>query len=322
MEVFLSVGRIATAEQRLFLERLEAKLRTRGLEPRTIGRNTFASDEPLDRIIQVMQDCRGLLVLAFERTYVESGHEWVSGEDSPVSFTARRYATPWHHIEISLAKILKLPIFAIIERGICEEGLLEDKYGWYVLRTKLDPAVLDRDETVGLLDDWAQRTRSSKAAPPIADLTVGSIVSALRPAQLWSVLVAVAAIVAGSFTIGLKWTQGPFASKVNEATALVSNVSPPTERTIRDLLSRGSYVTLDSNGRLLPWTLTNQPCPTIAGGAGRSSCIATPRSVFARNVASNGHEEVACFVGQTDCEKYQDAAARQAQLSPCRAYSL
>src|SRR5947207_1440458 len=104
MEVFLSVGRIATEEQRLFLERLEGKLRSRGLEPRTIGRNAFASDEPLERIIQVMQDCRGLLVLAFERTYVESGHEWVSGEDAPVSFTARRYATPWHHIEISFAK--------------------------------------------------------------------------------------------------------------------------------------------------------------------------------------------------------------------------
>lgn len=73
--VFLSVGRVARAEQKIFLESLEGKLRAHGLEPRTIGRNTFTFGQPLERIKQTMHECRGLLVLAFERTRVASGME-------------------------------------------------------------------------------------------------------------------------------------------------------------------------------------------------------------------------------------------------------
>src|SRR5262245_55371207 len=100
MKVFVSVGRIATQEQKTFLERLEAKLRHSGLDPRSIGRNTFASHEPLDRVKELMRECRGLIVVAFERTIVERGREAREFGKDPLEFRERRYSTPWHQIEL------------------------------------------------------------------------------------------------------------------------------------------------------------------------------------------------------------------------------
>ena len=67
-DVFLSVGRTFTEEQERFVSSLELTLRTAGLNPRTVGRSDFSSKAPLTRISEVLEECHGSVVLAFERS--------------------------------------------------------------------------------------------------------------------------------------------------------------------------------------------------------------------------------------------------------------
>jgi hypothetical protein len=207
MQVFLSVGRVATEQQRLFLDRLEAKLRNRGLDPRTIGRNTFTAGQPLDRIVEVMKGCSGILVLAFERTFVEKGYELRPDDEEPQHFDTRKYASPWHHIELAMAHMLELPTLAIVERGVCEEGLLEDKYGWYVIRTRLELSALDSDECSGIIDDWSNRAKAPRNPQKleVEKLTIGDLAKNMKPAQMWAVIAALLSVLAGAVVFGRMW---------------------------------------------------------------------------------------------------------------------
>jgi hypothetical protein len=204
MKVFLSVGRVSTPEQRIFLENLESRLRASGLEPKTIGRNTFTSGQVLQRIQATMRECRGLLVLAFERTRFSSGIELQEEGEQPLRFAERRCATPWHHIELGMASMLDLPTLVVIEKGLHEEGLLEDKYSWYVIRAQLKPESLGKDHFSGTLNDWIERTKTSpqRALTKTEDLTIGQLVNNMRPSQLWGVLAGLVALVVGAFAAG------------------------------------------------------------------------------------------------------------------------
>jgi hypothetical protein len=279
MQVFLSVGRVATDRQRLFLDRLEAKLRNRGLDPKTIGRNTFTSGQPLDRIVEVMKGCSGILVLAFERTYVEKGYELRPGDEEPQRFDVRRYASPWHHIELAMAHMLDLPTLAIVERGVCEEGLLEDKYGWYVIRTRLDPSLLDSDECSGIIDDWSNRAKAPRTPqqldpPPKLEpekITIGDLVGSMKVAQMWAVIAALLTILAGAFAFGRMW--------------------PPTA-------TNPSTTTTGHTQLPLSNTATNPPATMRA--AATQETAATTSTVAADGGPANG-EAVAAFFSGSFC---------------------
>lgn len=221
MKIFMSVGRIATQEQKAFLERLESKLRNAGLDPRSIGRNTFTSHEPLERVKELMRECRGLIVVAFERTIIERGREARGLGKDPLEFRDRRYGTTWHQIELAMACMLNLPTFVVKEETVHEEGLLEDKYGWYVFRTVLRESVLDSDEFNGILADWTKRCGDMQ--PAIADgveLTIGQLLRGLKVSQLWAILVALAGLTGGAFAVG-GWS-----SNLSSETSHSRNVTP------------------------------------------------------------------------------------------------
>lgn len=253
MQVFLSVGRVATAEQDAFLGRLETKLRVLGLDPRTIGRNTFSSGQPLDRIKETMKASSGLIVLAFERTRAQRGVEIRSAKETPYTFTERRYATPWHHIELAMANMLGLPILVVLEKGVHEEGLLEDKYGWYVYRTKLELQYLETPEFSGLLDHWLGKARAyvvsvgqenashlltaepgseavidvsgADSASP-ATKSIGRLLKELRPGEFWATAGAAVVLLSGSFAAG-NYINGLKSEKV-ATTPSVAGAGPPS----------------------------------------------------------------------------------------------
>jgi hypothetical protein len=218
MRAFLSVGRVANAQQKAFLDKLTSKLQNRDIDPRTIGRNAFTSGQPLDKIKEEMRKAYGLIALAFERTRFPSGGvEEKPAPEAPEVLPERRYATPWHHIELAMANILGIPTFAIVERGVREEGLLEDKYGWYVYRTRLELSELDSEEFVGILDDWCARVKALRRPKiDVADLTVGELIYNLRPAQFWSVLVATLTIL--STVTAVAWKSHDYFERPKPAT--------------------------------------------------------------------------------------------------------
>jgi hypothetical protein len=98
MQVFLSVGRTATPEQEGFVRAIEAYLRSNGFEPMTAGRTSFSSRQPLLHVRELMEQCAGTVVIAFERTHIEKAMELRgSSEEKPVSNT--NLPTVWNQIE-------------------------------------------------------------------------------------------------------------------------------------------------------------------------------------------------------------------------------
>jgi hypothetical protein len=211
-DVFISVGGTATKEQEDFVCAVEGRLRVDGLIPHTIGRNTFSSDAPLKAVMDLMRTCSGAVVIALERSYFPHGIDKPGGtKASPLDEI--RLATPWNQIEAALAYASKLPLLVIVEKGVRAEGLLEPGYDWYVQHITLVATSLSTMEFNGVLASWKEKVKEhaevefSKPETPStisdpAQMSVGTLLGLLKPAQFWAMVTALAAVVAGAFSLG------------------------------------------------------------------------------------------------------------------------
>jgi hypothetical protein len=210
--IFVSLGATATQLQEDFVRAIEDRLRSEGLVPHTVGRNTFSSDAPLKAVTELMNKCSGAVVIALERSYFPSGISKPGGPNqSPLQEI--RLPTPWNHIEAAMAYSRGLPLLVIVEAGLRHEGLLEKGYDWYVQEVSLSPAALATPQFNGVLNSWKQKVESSvtvsehcpsSMSKVIDQMTVGELIAALKPAQLWSVLGGIAALLTGAFLLGAK----------------------------------------------------------------------------------------------------------------------
>lgn len=207
LDIFVSVGGTANEEQEAFVRAVEDRLRSEGLVPHTVGRNTFGSDAPLKTIMELLDKCHGTVVIALERVYFPNGTEMRNGPREK-QLKEISLPTPWNQIEAALSYGRGLPLFVIVAHEIKSEGLLEYGYDWYVQRVTPIAASLHSNEFNGVLASWKQKIScvpkkaSAKITP--SEMTVGQILAAVKPAQLWSVLTAIVALVACAFTLGIK----------------------------------------------------------------------------------------------------------------------
>jgi len=209
--VFVSVGATSNEEQEKFVCAVEGRLRSEGFIPLTVGRNTFSSDAPLKKVVELLDNSEGAVVIALERSFFPSGVDKRGGPNE-TQLADVKLPTPWNHIEAAMAYGRQLPLLVIVEAGLKGEGLLEHGYDWFVQRVKPVPAALTTPEFNGVLADWKSKVSSPKATPAKSDhdtqskspaeLTVQELVGGLRPAQLWSLLGGIAAVVAGAFALG------------------------------------------------------------------------------------------------------------------------
>jgi hypothetical protein len=110
-----------------------------------------------------------------------------------------------------------LPLMVVVEKGLQGEGLLEKGYDWYVQEVDLSPSALVSPQFNGVLSSWKQKVEASTSttttsqpsvSKTVENMTVGELVGALKPAQLWSVLGSLAALVTGAFLLGAKLFAG------------------------------------------------------------------------------------------------------------------
>ena len=98
------------------------------------------------------------------------------------------------------------PLLVIVENGIKSEGLLEPGYDWYVQRVDPEAAALNTVEFNGVLASWKQKMAQLPDKPPprkaIEDSTIAELLGSLKPGQLWTLLGALATLVAGAFALG------------------------------------------------------------------------------------------------------------------------
>lgn len=212
LDVFVSVGGTANAEQEAFVRAVEDRLRSEGLVPHTVGRNTFSSDAPLKTVTELIDKCSGTVVIALERSYFATGFEKRGGPEE-AALSDVKLPTPWNHIEAAMSYARGLPLMVIVEAGLKSEGLLEHGYDWYVQWVKPEIGSLHSNEFNGVLASWKEKmSESPKRATPTkapSELTVAELIGGLKPVQLWSVLAALGAVVAGAFALGGKLFGGP-----------------------------------------------------------------------------------------------------------------
>ena len=212
-DIFVSVGSTANDKQEAFVRAVEDRLRSEGLIPHTVGRNTFSSEAPISAVENLMDQCAGAVVIALERSDFEVGLEKRGGEkETPLNDI--KLPTPWNHIEAAMSYTRGLPILVLVENGLKSEGLLEHGYDWYVQTVALDVASLNSMEFNGVLSSWQKKViqnRAEKNVPPKPDVssdpaqqTIAQLAGSLKPSQLWGVLGALAATIAGAFVLGGK----------------------------------------------------------------------------------------------------------------------
>lgn len=215
-DIFVSVGAPSNPNQETFLCAVEDRLRNDGLTPHTVGRNTFSADAPLKAVTDLLSTCSGIVVVAFERSYFPAGMSKRGGPNE-AALQDVRLPTPWNQIEAAMAYAHGLPLMVIVEAGLRNEGLLERGYDWYVQEVKLEAAALASAEFNGVFASWKRKVlqntpageknpEKSSVESPLKpqEMTVGELVGSLKPGQLWSVLGALAAVVAGAFALGAK----------------------------------------------------------------------------------------------------------------------
>jgi len=206
MDVFVSVGGTATAEQEVFVQAVEQRLRSEGLNPRTLGRNAFGSEAPLKTISDLMENCVGTVVIALERTWFAEGLERRNGPKEK-HLQNVSYPTPWNQIEAALSYSRGLPLLVILDEGVQSEGLLEPGYDWYVQKIMPVPNSLSSSEFNGVLASWKQKianqTSKRKLVKNPAEMTIKELLAALKPSDLWKVLGALIVIIGGVSSVAV-----------------------------------------------------------------------------------------------------------------------
>ena len=112
-DIFISAGRNSKPEHEKFISEIEQFLRNNGFNPRAVGRNEFTASQPLKYIKQVMNECSGTVVIAFERIHLEQGYE-KRGSDAEKPLANVNISTVWNQIEASMAHVFGHPLLATV----------------------------------------------------------------------------------------------------------------------------------------------------------------------------------------------------------------
>ncbi len=160
--IFLSVGQTATPEQDNFVQAVENLLHEHGLRTRTVGRTDFSTGKPLKKILDVMKQCSGTVVIAFERFHFERGIELKGGERES-AITNVSLPTVWNQVEAGMAYVLGQPLLAIAESHLKSEAMLEEGYDWLINWVDLTPSSLHTPEFQTTFRKWLRKVEQYSA---------------------------------------------------------------------------------------------------------------------------------------------------------------
>ncbi len=161
-KVFLSVGRTSNIRQETLVQTIEKFLQANDLIPQTVGRTYFSSKQPLVAIAELMHECAGSIILAYERIHLIKAVE-KRGSENETRIEMLNLPTVWNQIEATMAYTLGHPLLVVVEEGMKYEGLLERGYDWYVKHVKLEDDLLADAEFQGVFTDWKRRVLAFQA---------------------------------------------------------------------------------------------------------------------------------------------------------------
>ena len=124
VKIFLSVGKPHRLDQKQFLEKLRSELMQSGVALVTLDTTEYSAEKPLPQIRELMKTCDGALVIGWERVHAYTLFERESSSSQKLHQNIH-LATPWNHIEGSIAATLGLPLLILKENRLHSEGIFE-----------------------------------------------------------------------------------------------------------------------------------------------------------------------------------------------------
>lgn len=158
--VFFSLGSPHTSAQADYIEKLRIHLLKYQIELVALDGDDWNNLDPLNPIQNKMKGCFGCLSLALERSFVKEGIN-KRGSHQEVVFSAKSYATPWIHIETTMAYQLDLPFIILKEKGLNDGGMLDDNiFEWRIVMINPNhPDELDEYPVKSFIRMWVEEVK-------------------------------------------------------------------------------------------------------------------------------------------------------------------
>lgn len=169
-KVFISVGSAGTAAQKEATDTIFRSLELAGLSPRQMEKNEWTAEQPLRGIRRVIEECQGIVVIAFTRYQFPTGTERQK-DGSHKAIEDVKIPTVWNQIEAAMGYMRNLPLLVIAEKGLLSDGLIEGRYDWKVYWTDFTAAELASDAFLGYLQSWKQLVLSDERTAENGDGT-------------------------------------------------------------------------------------------------------------------------------------------------------
>lgn len=205
MKIFLSVGSTYSDEQEQFVLAFETFLQNAGCECITVGRGYFGVLQPIVQVKNLMESVDAVVVLAFTRLYVKEAVE-KPGSTTQKIITNAKYPTAWNQLESALAFGMSHPILFIVEEGLHQEAMLEDKHEFQTLYTNLEPSFFSSDLFRKIFADFRakvkERKKMSKPNIDLEKVTIGELFQNLSMGQLVKIVGVLVACLVSAFWLG------------------------------------------------------------------------------------------------------------------------
>jgi hypothetical protein len=208
LEIFLSCGRTYTKAQEDFVQALEAFLKSRNCHARTPGRNYQSIDQPVKAARDLIGQCDGMVVVAFERIRALSAIEM---PDSPGAkpLPEERHPTVWNQVEAAMGYGQHVPMLIFVQTGLRRQAMLSDRFEWWAQEIDLSLNYLRSEGFSQAFDQWLERIEQRKPQPRRLNTDLGGLrlrefLGLLTPAQLWSILAACLGVLATVATVAYK----------------------------------------------------------------------------------------------------------------------
>ena len=158
IDVFLSRPTYIPKKQKKGINDFCTLLKTMDLNPRTLGTTEKPVSAPLNEVLNILNECSGMIVLGISQICVKAGtlkEKKIKG--------LLKLATEWNQIEAALAYSKKKPLLIIhdegISRGIFDRGALAgyiydvnfNNENWYA-----------NEDIMGALQSWKRQLTKKK----------------------------------------------------------------------------------------------------------------------------------------------------------------
>jgi hypothetical protein len=123
VHIFVSRPTWVSPEFDAGLEVFLTSIKNMGLTPRTLGSTDYPSKAPLDEVIEIMDECKGAIILGYPQLFISEGKIKDYDIDSELILP-----TEWNHIEAALAYSKGIPLIMFhhqgVSRGVFDRGVM------------------------------------------------------------------------------------------------------------------------------------------------------------------------------------------------------